>query len=134
MVMKENEDNLLIADFFAEHKQEVHDRGFTKEVMKKVERKNSYLLKFTTFMGYALAIVLFFSLDGWNKLLSVLNISVENGWNNIKDTLGIAQLFNFKEWNLNVFIIVAMVFSFAVVIGILIGNSRTRSALSKLFT
>lgn len=132
--MKEKEDNLLIADFFAEHKKEVHDRGFTQEVMKKVERKHSFWSSFATFMGYALAVVLFFSLGGWNKLLSVLGLSAENAWTSIKNSLGITEITSYKEWDLNTFMLVAMAVSLTIVICILISNSRTRSLLSRLFS
>ena len=63
MDMTENNDKLL-EDFFAEHRQEIADNGFTRRVMRRLPDRSNRLAQIWTALCFTLAAVLFVALDG----------------------------------------------------------------------
>ena len=61
--MTENNDKLL-ADFFAENRQEITDNGFTRRVIRRLPDRGKRLANLWTAIGFTLAAVLFVALDG----------------------------------------------------------------------
>ena len=83
--MMENDDKLL-ASFFAEQKQEPADNGFSRHVMQRLPRRNRNLQRLYSVWNvccFALAIAIFFALDGlqllWYPLREAFMTLAENG-------------------------------------------------------
>lgn len=78
----ENDDK-LIAQFFAEHKQEVADQGFSRRVMHRLPYRKNRIYLVWNFLCFTLAAALFVWLDGarmiWNALREVFTGMVESG-------------------------------------------------------
>ena len=69
--MMENDDK-MIRDFFASHKQKVVDDGFSAKVIKSLPYRVSPLLKIWGALVLFTAIVLFFIFDGWLAIIQSL--------------------------------------------------------------
>lgn len=69
--MTENNDKLL-ADFFAENRQEIADNGFTRRVMHHLPDRTHRISQVWTAFCFTLAIVLFFAFDGLQLVLGTL--------------------------------------------------------------
>ena len=61
--MMENDDKLLTS-FFAEHRQEIADNGFSRRVLRHLPDRSRHLAQIWTAFCFTLALVLFVSLDG----------------------------------------------------------------------
>lgn len=68
MVMTEIDDKLL-KEFFAEHKREVPDRGFSARVMRHLPGSRTHLTAVLTTCSLAVAVMLFFALDGFMAII-----------------------------------------------------------------
>ena len=66
--MMENDDKLLTS-FFAEHRQEIADNGFSRRVL---PARSRHLAQIWTAFCFTLALVLFVSLDGVQLILDTL--------------------------------------------------------------
>ena len=71
MVMMENDDKLLTS-FFAEHRQEIADNGFSRRVLRHLPDRSRHLAQIWTAFCFTLALVLFVSLDGVQLILDTL--------------------------------------------------------------
>lgn len=69
--MMENDDKLL-ASFFAEHRQEIADNGFSRRVMRRLPDRSRRLAQIWTACCFALALGLFVALDGVQLVLDTL--------------------------------------------------------------
>ena len=67
--MMENDDKLLTS-FFAEHRQEIADNGFSRRVLRHLPDRSRHLAQIWTAFCFTLALVLFVSLDGVNHCRS----------------------------------------------------------------
>lgn len=66
------QDDKLIADFFANQRQEIADQGFTRRVMRRLPDRNQRLSQLWSSCGFALALALFVALDGVQLVLDTL--------------------------------------------------------------
>lgn len=82
MVMMENDDKLL-ASFFAEHRQEIADNGFSRRVMRHLPDRVQRLSQIWTTFCFTLALVLFIAFDGLQLVLDTLretfNTAIQSG-------------------------------------------------------
>lgn len=69
--MMENDDKLLTS-FFAEHRQEIADNGFSRRVLRHLPDRSRHLAQIWTAFCFTLALVLFVSLDGVQLILDTL--------------------------------------------------------------
>lgn len=69
--MMENDDKLL-ASFFAEHQQEIADNGFSRRVMRRLPDRTRHLSQLWSACCFTLALVLFIALDGVQLVLGTL--------------------------------------------------------------
>lgn len=69
--MMKNNDKLL-QEFFAENRHEIEDNGFSLRVMRRLPDRTQRLSQIWTAFCFALALVLFYVLDGWKLILDVL--------------------------------------------------------------
>ena len=67
--MMENDDKLLTS-FFAEHRQEIADNGFSRRVLRHLPDRSRHLAQIWTAFCFTLALVLFVSLDGVQLILT----------------------------------------------------------------
>jgi len=65
-------DDKLLNQFFSEHKQEIADNGFSRRVIKNLPDRSLKISKVWTTCCGALALILFFALDGLQIFGSVL--------------------------------------------------------------
>lgn len=65
-------DDKLLKDFFGEHKQEIADNGFSRRVMKNLPDRSLRISRIWTTCCGALALILFFALDGLQAIIGVL--------------------------------------------------------------
>lgn len=66
--MMETDDKLIRA-FFAEHKQEIPDNGFSQQVMRRLPHRIGLLLKVWSVFVTLVAIVLFVTFDGLQAII-----------------------------------------------------------------
>lgn len=80
--MTENDDKLLSA-FFAGHRQEIADNGFSRRVMHRLPDRSRRLAQLWSICCFTLALVLFITLDGLQLILGTLHETfdtlVQNG-------------------------------------------------------
>lgn len=80
--MMENDDKLLDS-FFAEHRQEIADNGFSRRVLRHLPDRNRHLARIWTTCCFTLAFVLFVALDGVQLILDTLretfDTAIRNG-------------------------------------------------------
>ena len=69
--MTENNDRLLVA-FFAEHRQDIPDHGFTHRVMRHLPDRTRRISQLWVTFCFTLALVLFFTFDGLQLILGTL--------------------------------------------------------------
>ena len=69
--MTEMNDELL-KQFFSEHKQDIADNGFSRRVIKSLPGRENKLSKILVTCCGAIALILFFALDGLQAIGSVL--------------------------------------------------------------
>ena len=69
--MMENDDKLLTS-FFAEHRQEIADNGFSRRVLRHLPDRSHHLAQMWTACCFTLALVLFVALDGVQLVLDTL--------------------------------------------------------------
>ena len=69
--MMKNNDKLLTS-FFAEHRQEIADNGFSRRVLRHLPDRSRHLAQIWTAFCFTLALVLFVSLDGVQLILDTL--------------------------------------------------------------
>lgn len=72
MVMIDKKDELLLSQFFADHRTEVPDQGFSRRVMRRLPDHMPLWARLWSIIGYSLALVLFIKLDGFPLLLQAL--------------------------------------------------------------
>lgn len=65
-------DDKLLKQFFSEHKQEIADNGFSRRVMKSLPNRSLKISNVWATCCGALALILFFALDGLQAIGSVL--------------------------------------------------------------
>lgn len=91
----ENNDKLL-EDFFADNRQEIADKGFTRRVMRRLPNHSSLLARAWTVCCCVLAVVLFVSLNGieliGNTLRETFHGMLESGAQADPQSLAIAGL------------------------------------------
>ncbi len=71
MVMMENDDKLLV-DFFAGHRQEIPDNGFTRRVMRHLPDRTLWISQIWVAFCFTLALVLFVVFNGLQLVLGTL--------------------------------------------------------------
>lgn len=65
-------DDKLLTSFFAEHRQEIADNGFSRRVLRHLPDRSRHLAQIWTAFCFTLALVLFVSLDGVQLILDTL--------------------------------------------------------------
>ncbi|NDV82432.1 DUF5056 domain-containing protein [Bacteroides sp. 51] len=65
-------DDKLLKQFFSEHKQEIADNGFSRRVIKNLPDRSLKISRIWTTCCCAVALILFFALDGLQAIGSVL--------------------------------------------------------------
>ena len=65
-------DDKLLKQFFSEHKQEIADNGFSRRVIKSLPDRSLKISRIWTTCCSAVALILFFALDGLQAIGSVL--------------------------------------------------------------
>ncbi|MDE6347118.1 MAG: DUF5056 domain-containing protein [Bacteroides sp.] len=80
--MMENDDRLLTS-FFAEHRQEIADNGFSRRVMRRLPDRSRHLAQLWSAFCFTLAIALFIAFDGVQLILGTLretfDAAIQNG-------------------------------------------------------
>lgn len=80
--MMENDDKLLTS-FFAGHRQEIADNGFSRRVMRHLPDRSRRLSQIWVTFCFTLALVLFVALDGLRLVLDALretfNTAIQSG-------------------------------------------------------
>lgn len=78
----ENDDKLLTS-FFAEHRQEIADNGFSRRVLRRLPGRSQQLSRIWTTCCFTLALALFVVLDGVQLMLDTLcetfDTAIRNG-------------------------------------------------------
>jgi len=64
-------DDKLLKEFFSDNKQEIADNGFTRRVMHKLPDRNARFANIITTLCIAIALIMFFVLDGLQALVGV---------------------------------------------------------------
>ncbi len=81
--MTEVDNDKLLRDFFAENKQEIADNGFSRRVMRHLPDRSHRLARIWSAFVMAVAVVLFFWLDGfeaaWRTIREVFIDMVNHG-------------------------------------------------------
>lgn len=67
-----DKDEKLLTTFFAEHRQEIPDNGFSRRVMHRLPDRTLWLSRLWTGFCFTLAVVLFVVLDGAQLLIDSL--------------------------------------------------------------
>lgn len=65
-------DDKLFKDFFAEQKQEIADNGFSRRVMHHLPNRSNRLSQWCTTIIMAIAVILFFTLNGFQAVIATL--------------------------------------------------------------
>lgn len=85
--MKENNNDKLLRDFFAENKQEIADNGFSRRVMRRLPDRSYRLARIWSALVTALAAVLFIRLGGleaaWETIREVFVSMIQQGATNL---------------------------------------------------
>lgn len=85
--MKENNNDKLLRDFFAENKQEIADNGFSRRVMRRLPDRSYRLARIWSALVTALAAVLFVRLGGleaaWETIREVFVSMIQQGVTNL---------------------------------------------------
>lgn len=85
--MKENNNDKLLRDFFAENKQEIADNGFSRRVMRRLPDRSYRLARIRSALVTALAAVLFIRLGGleaaWETIREVFVSMIQQGATNL---------------------------------------------------
>lgn len=85
--MKENNNDKLLRDFFAENKQEIADNGFSRRVMRRLPDRSYRLTRIWSAFVMALAAVLFVWLGGleaaWGTIREVFVSTIQQGATNL---------------------------------------------------
>ena len=76
--MMENDDKLLTS-FFAEHRQEIADNGFSRRVLRHLPDRSRHLAQIWTAFCFTLALVLFVSLDGVQLMRETFDTAIRSG-------------------------------------------------------
>lgn len=108
--MKETDDN-LVRTFFAEHKQEIPDNGFSRRVMRRLPYRTGLLIKVWSIFVTVLAIILFLAFDGFQAIVGAVRdifvVLVQHGAASgidLKSLIIVALVFMFlgvrKAWSL----------------------------------
>ncbi len=75
--MTENENDKLLASFFAEHKREIADNGFSRRVLRRLPNRSHRLSQIWTMCCFTLAFVLLVASNGVQTILNVLRETFE---------------------------------------------------------
>ncbi len=71
--MTESTNDIILKDFFDKNRREIADNGFSQRVMRHIpHRRSNKLAQLWSWGGVSLALLLFFALDGWREMLSIL--------------------------------------------------------------
>lgn len=70
--MTETTDDKLLREFFSDHRKEIADNGFSRRVMQHLPDRYYWISQLWSLFCFALAIGLFFYLDGLQLVLATL--------------------------------------------------------------
>jgi len=67
-----NKDDILLKQFFADHKQEIADNGFSQRVMHRLPDRQQRLAHWWSLFCFMAGLIWFTLVDGWNLLWGTL--------------------------------------------------------------
>jgi len=70
--MMENDNDKLLTSFFAEHRKEIADNGFSRRVLRHLPNRSQRLSQVWSIFCFTLAFVLLITLDGLQTILTTL--------------------------------------------------------------
>ncbi|WP_321478385.1 DUF5056 domain-containing protein [uncultured Bacteroides sp.] len=80
-------DDMLLNQFFNTQKKEIEDNGFSRRVMRKLPNRTKYLSKLWVSFCTALALILFFTMNGLqlmtNALREIFTSLIQHGIENL---------------------------------------------------